>query len=62
MEVVTSPPLVALARAAHRDGQTTLHLASTHGKENLLKPLAANLRAALQHGKAAAEPLKSAER
>lgn len=64
MEAITSRPLLlaAVARATHSGGQTTLHLTPLHGKANLLKPLIANIHAALQHVKAAAEQFKAADR
>ena len=63
MEAITSRPLLlaAVGRAAHSGGQTTLYLTPMHGKANLLKPLIANIRAALQHVKAAAEQLGAAD-
>ena len=64
MEAITSRPLLlaAVGRAAHSGGQTTLYLTPMHGKANRLKPLIANIHAALQHVKAAAEQFKSADR
>lgn len=64
MEAITSRPLLlaAVGRAAHSGGQTTLYLTPMHGKANLLKLLIANIHAALQHVKAAAEQFKSADR
>ena len=64
MEAITSRLLLlaAVGRAAHSSGQTTLYLTPMHGKANLLKPLIANVHAALQHVKAAAEQFKSADR
>ena len=63
MEAITSRPLLlaAVGRAAHSGGQTTLYLTPMHGKANLLKPLIANIHAALQHIKAAAEQFRSAD-
>ena len=63
MEAITSRPLLlaAVGRAAHSGGQTTLYLTPMHGKANLLKPLIANIHAALQHVKAAAEQLRAAD-
>ena len=63
MEAITSRPLLlaTVGRAAHSGGQTTLYLTPMHGKANLLKPLIANIRAALQHVKAAAEQLGAAD-
>jgi len=64
MEAITSRPLLlaAVGRAAHSGGQTTLYLTPMHGKANRLKPLIANIHAALQHVRAAAEQFKSADR
>ena len=63
MEAITSRPLLlaAVGRAAHSGRQTTLYLTPMHGKANLLKPLITNIRAALQHVKAAAEQLGAAD-
>jgi hypothetical protein len=63
MEAITSRPLLlaAAGRATHSGGQTTLYLAPLHGKAKLLKPLIANIHAALQHVKAAAEQFKTAD-
>ena len=64
MEAITSRPLLlaAVGRATHSGGQTTLYLTPLHGKANLLKALIANIHAALQHVKAAAEQLETADR
>jgi len=64
MEAITSRPLLlaAVGRAAHSGGQTTLYLTPMHGKANLLKPLIANIHAALRHVKAAAEQFASTDR
>jgi hypothetical protein len=64
MEAITSRPLLlaAVGRAAHSGGQTTLYLTPLHGKTKLLKSLIANIHAALQHVKAAAEQFKSVDR
>ena len=40
----------------------TLHLTPLHGKVGLLKSLIANIHAALQHVKAAAEQIKTTDR
>ena len=63
MEAITSRPLLlaAVGRAAHSGGQTTLYLTPMHGQANLLRPLIANIQAALQHVRAAAEQFKSAD-
>ena len=68
MEAITSRPLLlllllaAVGRATRSGGQTTLYLTPLHGKANLLKRLITNIRAALQHVKAAAEQLEPADR
>ena len=64
MEAITSRPLLlaAVGRATHSSVQTTLYLTPLHGKANLLKPLLANIHAALLHVKAAAEQFKTADR
>ena len=61
MEAITSRPLLlaAVGKAASHAGQTTLYLTPLHGKANFLKPLIANIRAALQHVRAAAEQFKT---
>lgn len=53
MEAITSRPLLlaAVGKAVSHSGQTTLYLTPLHGKAALLKPLIANIRAALQHVK-----------
>jgi hypothetical protein len=64
MEAITSRPLLlaAVGRATHSGGQTTLYLTPLHGKASLLKTLIANIHAALQYVKAAAEQFKAADR
>ena len=64
MEAITSRPLLlaAVRRATHSGGQTTLYLTPLHGKANQLKVLIANIHAALQHVKAAAEQFKTVDR
>lgn len=64
MEAITSRPLLlaAVGKAANHAGQTTLYLTPLHGKAGLLKPLIANIRAALQHVRAAAEQFGSIDR
>lgn len=52
--------LAAVGGAAHSGGQTTLYLTPLHGKANMLKPLMANIREALQRIKVAAEQITSA--
>ena len=64
IEAITSRPLLlaAVGRATHSGGQTTLYLTPLHCKANLLKVLIANIHAALQHVKAAAEQFKTVDR
>ena len=64
IEAITSRPLLlaAVGRATHGAGQTTLYLKPLHGKVGLLKSLIANIRAALQHVKDAAEQFKTTDR
>jgi hypothetical protein len=64
MEAITSRPLLlaAVGRAAHSGGQTTLYLTPLHGKASILKLLIANIQAALQHVRAAAEQFKTTDR
>ena len=64
MEAITSRPLLlaAVGRATQSSGQTTLYLTPLHGKADLLKSLIANIQAALQHVKAAAEQFKTKDR
>ena len=63
MEAITSRPLLlaAVGRATHSGGQTTLYLTPLHGKAKLLKLLIANIHAALQHVRAAAEQFNTAD-
>jgi hypothetical protein len=64
MEAITSRPLLlaAVGRAVKHAGQTILHLTPMHAaKENLMK-LISNVRKALNHVKAIAEQLPSADR
>lgn len=51
-----------MGRAAHSGKQTTLYLSPLHGRENILKPMIANIHAALQNVRAAAEQFKITER
>jgi hypothetical protein len=64
MEAITSRPLLlaAVGTVANHAGQTTLYLTPLHGKANMLKPLIANIRAALQHVKDTAEQFKVIDR
>jgi Transposase DDE domain len=61
MEAITSRPLLlaAVGKAASHAGQTTLYLTPLQGKAHALKALIANIGAALQHVRAAAEQFKS---
>ena len=54
--------LAAVVRAAHSGGQTTSYPTPLHSKASILKPLFANINAALQHVQGAAEQLKAADR
>jgi hypothetical protein len=64
MEAITSRPLLlaAVGTVANHAGQTTLYLTPLHGKASILKPLIANIRAALQHVKGTAEQFKVIDR
>jgi hypothetical protein len=64
MEAITSRPLLlaAVGTVADHAGQPTLYLTPLHGKSNNLKPLIANIRAALQHVKDTAEQFKLIDR
>lgn len=57
MEAITSRPLLlaAVGKPVSHANQTTLYLTPLHGRADLLKRLIANIGAALQHVKAAAE-------
>ena len=61
MEAITSMPLLlaAAGKAASYAGQTTLYLTPMHGKVGIVKSLIANIRAALQDVRAAAEQFKT---
>jgi hypothetical protein len=64
MEAIPSRPLLlaAVGRAVKQAGQTTLYLTPMHAaKENLMK-LISKVRQALNHVKATAEQLPSADR
>lgn len=50
--------LAAVGKAASHAGRTTLYLTLLHGKAHILKPLIANIRAALAHVRATAEQFK----
>jgi hypothetical protein len=61
MKSIKSRPLLmaAVGRAAQSGGQTTLYLTPLHGKSNLIRPLIANIHAALRYVKVAAEQFMS---
>lgn len=63
MEAITSRPLLlaAVGKAVSHANQTTLHLTPLHGKAQVLKTLIANIGAALQHVRRAAEQLAQAD-
>ena len=52
----------AVGKAASHANQTTLYLTPLHGRVDVLKRLIANIGAALQHVKAAAEQFKDLDR
>jgi hypothetical protein len=54
--------MAAVGKAASHANQTTLHLTPLHGRADILKTLIANIDAALQHVKAAAEQFKDLDR
>ena len=64
MEAITSRPLLlaAVGKAVNHANQTTLYLTPLHGKADVLKTLIANIGAALQHVRAAAEQFTQADR
>jgi hypothetical protein len=64
MEAITSRPLLlaAVGKAVNHANQTTLYLTPLHGKTNVLKTLIANIGAALQHVRQAAEQFAQADR
>ncbi len=63
-EALTSRPLLlaAVGRATHSGNQTTLYLTPMHAEAGLIKSMIANVHAALQHVKAAAEQLPKLDR
>jgi hypothetical protein len=63
-EALTSRPLLlaAVGRAVHGGGQTTLYLTPMHAEVGLIKSMIANVHAAIQHVKAAAEQLPRLDR
>jgi hypothetical protein len=64
LEAVTSRPLLlaAVGKIASHAGQTQLYLTPLHAKTRTIKVLVANIRAALEHVKAAAEQLPTIDR
>lgn len=64
LEAVTSRPLLlaAVGKAASHAGQTTLYLTPLHGRASTVKALIANVRAALQHVRRAAEQFNTIDR
>jgi len=63
-EALTSRPLLlaAVGRAANSGNQTTLYLTPMHAEAGLIKSMIANVHAAIQHVKAAAEQLPKLDR
>jgi hypothetical protein len=63
-EALTSRPLLlaAVGRAVRGSGQTTLYLTPMHAEVGLIKSMIANVHAAIQHVKAAAEQLPRLDR
>ncbi len=64
LEAITSRPLLlaAVGKAASHANQTTLYLTPLHGRADVLKRLIANIGAALQHVRAAAEQFQGLDR
>jgi hypothetical protein len=64
LEAIRSRPLLlaAVGKAASHANQTLLYLTPLHGRADILKRLIANIGAALQHVKAAAEQFKDLDR
>ena len=64
LEAITSRPLLlaAVGKVASHAGQTQLYLTPLHAKTQTIKALVANIRAALQHVRAAAEQLPTLDR
>ena len=64
MEAITSRPLLlaAVGKAVSHANQTTLYLTPLHGKTQILKSLIANIGAALQHVRQAAEQFGQIDR
>jgi hypothetical protein len=63
-EALTSRPLLlaAVGRATSSGNQTTLYLTPMHAEAGLIKSMIANVHAAIQHVKAAAEQLPKIDR
>jgi hypothetical protein len=63
-EALTSRPLLlaAVGRAASSGNQTTLYLTPMHAEAGLIKSMIANVHAAIEHVKAAAEQLPKLDR
>lgn len=63
-EALTSRPLLlaAVGRATSSGNQTTLYLTPMHAKAGLIKSMIANVRAAIQHVRAAAQQLPKLDR
>jgi hypothetical protein len=63
-EALTSRPLLlaAVGRAAHSGNQTTLYLTPMHAEVGLIKSMIANVHAAIQHVRQAAEQLPRIDR
>jgi hypothetical protein len=64
MEAITSRPLLlaAVGKAVSHANQTTLYLTPLRGRAHILKRLIANIGAALQHVRSAAEQFKDLDR
>ena len=64
LEAITSRPLLlaAVGKSASHAGQTTLYLTPLHGRASTIKALIANVHAALQHVRRAAEQLGALDR
>ena len=64
MEAITSRPLLlaAVGTAARHANQTTLYLTPLHGKAPILRQLIANVGAAMQRVRAAAEQFANRDR
>lgn len=64
LEAITSRPLLlaAVGKAASHAGQTTLYLTPLHARSSTVKALIANVRAALQHVRSAAQQFGDIDR